>query len=71
MRYIIDRFEGSYAVCEDEKGNMINIEIAHIPRDAKEGDVLMRVVEHYAIDINETQIRKAKIQKMMEELWKS
>ena len=32
---IIDRFEGEFAVCENEKSEMINIERSKLPREAK------------------------------------
>ncbi len=38
---IIDRFEGDYAVCEDENLYIININKALIPTDAPEGAVLI------------------------------
>ena len=40
MKVIIDRFEGSYAVCERENGNVMDVIIIDLPSGAKEGDVL-------------------------------
>ena len=34
MRLVIDRFEGAYAVCEDENKNIVNILKARLPKDA-------------------------------------
>lgn len=39
-RLVIDRFEGKYAICEDEKGGMFGIEISEMPKEAKESDVI-------------------------------
>jgi uncharacterized protein (AIM24 family) len=70
MKYIIDRFEGQYAVCEDEQGQMVNIEISKIPEAAVEGDVLVYTAAGYEIDTEETGKRKNKINELAEELWK-
>ena len=32
MKYIIDRFEGKWAVCEAEDGKMIDIEKSKLPK---------------------------------------
>ena len=59
-KLVIDRFEGIYAVCEDEDGTIINIEKSTIEGNPKESDI---------IDISETKIivdKKATIQKQKE-----
>lgn len=70
MKYIIDRFEGEYAVCEDEAGNMHDLPLAKLPKGAKEGDVIVEVDDAYIIDHEETEQRKKKIQSLMDELFK-
>ncbi|NLM42621.1 MAG: DUF3006 domain-containing protein [Clostridiales bacterium] len=69
MKYIIDRFEGNYAVCEDENKNMVNIEKDKIPAEATEGHVLIQQGDKYFIDLDETNRRKEKIQRLMDDLW--
>jgi hypothetical protein len=69
MRVIIDRFEGPYAVCEDENRKMINIEKTKLPRGAKEGSVLIIQGNNIEIDYNETENRKKRIKKLMDSLW--
>ncbi|MCQ1528419.1 DUF3006 domain-containing protein [Lutispora saccharofermentans] len=69
MRYIIDRFEGDYAVCEDENKEVVNIERARIPAEAKEGDVLVIHEDKICLDIDETIKRKEHIQRLMDDLW--
>lgn len=69
MQVIIDRFEGSFAVCEDENRKMINIEKAKLPKEAKEGSVLIIQGDKIEIDHNETEKRKDRIKKMMGSLW--
>jgi len=69
MKVIIDRFEGSFAVCEKEDRTMVNIEINRLPMGAGEGDVLIMDGERILLDAEETALRRQKIQKMMENLW--
>jgi hypothetical protein len=69
MKVIIDRFEGPFAVCEDEDRKMINIEKEKLPKEAKEGSVLIIQGDKIEIDYNETENRKNRIKKMMDSLW--
>lgn len=63
MRYIIDRFEGKFAVVELEDRTMANVEKNALPANAKEGDVIF-----VDIEIEETQQRKDAIRAKMEKL---
>ncbi|NMA66279.1 MAG: DUF3006 domain-containing protein [Clostridiaceae bacterium] len=69
MRLIIDRFEGDYAICETENKGMINIERSNLPCEAKEGDVIIKALDGYKIDKDETNKRKARINELMDDLW--
>lgn len=69
MKVIVDRFEGQYAVCEDEDLNMINIEIDKLPQGVKEGDVLIIEGDNIKVDKEETEIRRERIRRLMEDLW--
>lgn len=69
MRVIIDRFEGTYAVCEKEDRKMINIERVKIPTEAREGDMLLIEEDSIVIDKAGTEKRKSDIQKLMDDLW--
>lgn len=69
MKVIIDRFEGSFAVCETEKKEMINIDIKKLPYGCKEGDVLDIENGLNSIDKSGTDEQKAKIEKLCEGLW--
>jgi Protein of unknown function (DUF3006). len=64
MKYTIDRFEGDFAVVELENQKFVNIPRSAIPSEAKEGDII--VVE---VDKEETEKRKTRINKMMNDLW--
>ena len=62
---IIDRFEGDFAVVETKNG-MINIPKTDLPASAKEGDILT-----IQLDATAAAGRKEKIDKMMNDLFKS
>ena len=64
MKVIIDRFEGGYALVELDDRTIVDMPIELIPEGAKEGDVLS-----IFIDEEETELRKERIRKLMEELW--
>ncbi len=70
MNFIIDRFEGEYAVLEDERKNMSNVLKSVLPNDVKEGDILVFENGNYHIDKNGTTKRKNNIKKLMDGLWK-
>lgn len=40
MKYIIDRFEGKYALCEDVNKKLTQIPKYKVPPEAKEGDCI-------------------------------
>ncbi|HHV30293.1 DUF3006 domain-containing protein [Acetivibrio mesophilus] len=69
MRLIVDRFEGDFAVCENDNKEMINISKSKLPPDVKEGDVLLKIDDKYIIDTEETEARKQKISNMLDDLW--
>ncbi len=62
--FIIDRFEGSFAVCETENGDFINIPAVVLPDNSKEGDVIT-----VAKDIKQTESRKDRIGGLMNSLF--
>ena len=37
MKYVVDRIEGEFAVCEDERGRMVDIKLSALPAGIKEG----------------------------------
>lgn len=70
MKVTIDRFEGEFAVCEQEDRTMINIRKENIPKEAKEGDILVIEGESIYIDTAGTAERKKRINRLMDDLWK-
>jgi hypothetical protein len=58
----IDRFEGNYAVCEQEDKTTINIPKYKLPLECKEGDTLYQDSEGmYRKDIETTKSREKRI----------
>lgn len=69
-RYIVDRFEGNYAVCETEDKSFINIERHRLPEDTKEGDCLIEKEDgSFYTDTDTTEERKRLIRKKLDSLF--
>jgi hypothetical protein len=67
---IIDRFEGDFAVCEDDKRRMTHVRRSEIPVQAAEGDCLIADPQKgYVLDAGETARRKARIKDKMDRLF--
>lgn len=64
IKYIIDRFEGDFAVVEIDEGKFANIPRLALPKEAKEGDVI-----NVWIDKDETEQRRKRIKELMDNLW--
>ena len=65
MEYIIDRFEGEFAVVENENGEMINIEKNKIEDIAEEGDVILFDEDHYIVDYEKTEQLKKEVEALI------
>ena len=61
MRYVIDRFENNFAICEDELGNFVRIEKDKLPQDSFEGTVLLCQEGIFVKDMCEEKARRARI----------
>jgi hypothetical protein len=69
-KLIIDRFEGQYAVCEQEDRKMVDIEKKLLPDEAAEGScIIIRDDGKILLDKNETGKRKDRISKLMDDLF--
>lgn len=69
MRLSLDRFEGDYAICEDDAQRQHEIHKAKLPPNAKLGDVLRLLSDGtLSIDDVETKIRKARIKALQDRL---
>lgn len=70
MKLVIDRFEGDFAVCEQENGEMINIKKSRISQTSAEGDVLYQSSDgHFTVDFLETEKRKKEIENLTADVW--
>lgn len=63
MKFIIDRFEGEFAIVELENKKMIDMPIILLPPDAKEGDII-----NISIDQIETENKRKRIQDKFDSL---
>ncbi len=68
MKFVIDRFEGDYAVLEKEDGGTIDV-LKSLIENGAEGDVLVFDGESYTKDKEETQTRKKRIEEKMKRLF--
>lgn len=67
--YVIDRFEGEYAVCEDANGKTRDFARVELPRGAGEGDVIRRTADGaFYIDSRETAKRREQSRRLFESL---
>lgn len=69
LKFIIDRFEEEFAVCENEKGIMVNVSRNKLPKEAKEGDVLIIENENIYIDVEETEKLRKEIEELTKDIW--
>ena len=68
--YIIDRFEGDFAVLEEDDGTCTDVKKALLPQNAREGDVLFFDGSSYFIDEAGTASRKKTIEEKMRRIFK-
>ena len=67
---VIDRFEGGFAVCEREGGAMADVKRAFLPKEAREGDVIILSADgSYIIDEKETARRRSENAKLQRALF--
>ncbi|MBQ3552666.1 MAG: DUF3006 domain-containing protein [Clostridia bacterium] len=66
--FVLDRFEGEFALCEDEDGNMKRIGKSALPQNIKEGDVLRFDGCSYVFDAERTKERQERIRKLLSRL---
>lgn len=64
MRVIIDRFEKDFAVCEKEDMTMIDISRSRLPKEAKEGDILIVEEDNIQIDVEATKVRREELERL-------
>ncbi len=68
--YIVDRIINGLAVCEDPKGNMINIKLENIKGNITEGVVLKKIGDSsFTVDEKKTSEKRAYIDDFMKGMW--
>ena len=67
-KYIIDRFEGDFAVLEKEDGGTVDIK-RELLENAREGDVIIFFDGKYIVDAEATQMRRKNIEDKMRRLF--
>lgn len=70
MKVSIDRFEGIYAICEDEKCRLYAIEKGELPKEAKEGSIVELSDDgSIIIDKEATRLRRERMKKLQDKLF--
>ena len=66
----IDRFDGDYAICQDDNEKLYEIKMSELPKNAKPGDVLKLSPDStLSFDVAETLNRKKRIKKLQDKLF--
>lgn len=69
MRLSLDRFEGDYAICEDDTQKVHEIHKSKLPPNAKLGDILTLSSDGtLSVDEAETAKRKERIKALQDKL---
>lgn len=70
-KFSVDRLEGTFAVCENhETGEFIDIPLAELPKNIKEGSILKLENGNYILDIESTQKEQEEIKNLVDNLFK-
>lgn len=69
-KYIIDRFEDIYAICEKEDKSFIHIPKYKLPEYIKEGDCIIHKEDGtFSVDVSERLEREKRIREKMNHLF--
>ncbi len=69
VKYSVDRIEDGFAVCEDENGTFTNFELAILPENINEGDILLQSENGFSVLTDETEERRQKIAKLQKSIF--
>ena len=69
MKYSLDRIEGEYAVLIDENGIPENVPLSLLPKESKEGSMLLKNEGGYLLDAEETKERRKKLFELQNSLF--
>ena len=69
-KYIVDRFVGLFAICENEEKEFINIKTELLPPETKEGDCLyINEDGEYLIDYETTNENMKRVRSKLDSLF--
>lgn len=68
--FTIDRFEGAYAILEDNFGRTYDVLKEELPQDSHEGDILNEIEGAYVVNEEATQAKREELRKISERLTK-
>lgn len=68
--YVVDRFEGQYAILVDSYSKTYDVLRDELPSEVREGDILHENEGQFIIDEEATKEKREKIRKFREELSK-
>jgi len=67
----VDRIEGDVAVCEClETGVLLSVEVSELPQGVKEGDVVVKGVDGFAFDEEQTEDRRSRLSSRLDRLFR-
>ena len=69
MRFIVDRIENEFAVCEDENKEIVNIPIKVLPSNITEKSIIDYIDNQYIINDEEQLKREETIKQKMDSVW--
>lgn len=70
MKYTIDRIEEGIAVCEDDTGNHVNIQLTLLPEDVREGDIISAGDNGFTVCREETEERRKALAEKQKSIFK-
>lgn len=68
-KFTVDRIEGEIAVLECENGSFVEMELASLPKNIREGDIIRFDANSCFLSEDETARRRQKMRKLMDKLF--
>lgn len=69
MKYSVDRIEENIAICEDDDGNVLKLNVDELPQEIREGDIIEKTENGFVIDADETQLRRKKMAELQRNIF--
>jgi hypothetical protein len=69
--YVLDRYEGAYAVLEDSSGRTYDVLCEELPANLREGDILHENDGTYVVDEKATEEKRKKLKQISDALTKN